>query len=52
MVERLSELTGHMTVQPAGTSFEGCVTVVKNLANAFFKQQTIGTGAVGEIYFG
>ena len=32
----LSELTGHMAVQPAGTIFEGYVTVVKNLADAFF----------------
>ena len=36
-VERLSELTGHMAVQPAGITIEGYyVTVVKSLADASF----------------
>ena len=35
-VKRLSDLTEHMAVQPAGTTFERYVTVIKNLADAFF----------------
>ena len=41
--KRLSELTGHKAVQPAGITFEGYATVVKNLADAF-----IPTGKISE----
>ena len=43
-----------MTVQPAGTTFDGFVTVVKNLADAFFpigkqsKQKQSGNSILDE----